>query len=323
MSGYEAPFRNGSLSFRLRTADERDSAALSEMFKAPLGPDAARGERETATRGRVEFVPGTSDFPPVPPDGLIVSRANGTFCVSSELIRGTLHQRSDSWRACIEVHDRGTSDLVYRTHLSVVFHRLLLALGRAYVHAAAVTHHDRTFVFVGEKGAGKSSIATSLGRGGATILSDDHVLLTAGMPKYFVSGCEPWARVTADTEAAVFASPLPVTAEDFAGTLKKEFRVGDFFASRPHEDVPIAAVLFPRVGTRVDLRRRSARSAALDLIQRTRRSYRPQDASDVQALLDFWLGLVRTAAAFDLELSPHVEDLATLGDRLDACAPQS
>jgi hypothetical protein len=315
---YDGVFRIGSLAFRLRAADPQDSEAVSIMFKQPLDHGLAQEEGLGAS-GALEIVdaePG--DYPQVPSDGLMIARSNGRLTICSELMTATLDQREGAWRARVAVRQRGRSDLFYRVHLSVVLHRVLLALGRAYLHAAAVTVGGRTFVFIGEKGAGKSSIATTLGRAGATILSDDHVLLRSGPSAYFVSGCELCARVTAETEAAVFDSPLAIGAEDFAGTLKKEFLVSDFFASRPHEDALVSGVLFPRVGLDLRLTPRSPRQAALDLIQRTRPSYRPQDADDVRALLDFWTGLAQAAPAWDLELSPAVGDLAHLGALLES-----
>lgn len=187
-------------------------------------------------------------IPPVPFDGLVISRSNGRLTICSELVTATLDQCGETWRARVAVRERARSNPFYHVHLSVAFHRMLLALGRAYLHAAAVTVGGRTFVFIGEKGTGKSSIATSLGRAGATILSDDHVLLRSCASVYFVSGCEARARVTAETEAALFEGPLAIRAENFAGTSKKEFLVSDFFASRPHEDAVVDGLLFPRVG---------------------------------------------------------------------------
>jgi hypothetical protein len=291
------------------------------MFKQPLDQGSDREEGLEAS-GALEIVDaGPGDFPEVPPDGLTIARSNGRLAICSELMTAILDQGEGAWRARVAVRERGRSDLFYRVHLSVVLHRMLLALGRAYLHAAAVTLGGRTFVFVGEKGAGKSSIATTLGRAGATILSDDHVLLRRGASGYFVSGCEARARVTAETEAAVFDTPLAIPAEDFAGTLKKEFLVRDFFASRPREDAPVGGVLFPRVGLDLRLTPRNPRHTALDLIQRTRPSFRPQDADDVRALLDFWAGLAQTAPAWDLELSPDVSDLARLGAVLESGIP--
>jgi hypothetical protein len=319
---YDGPFRIGSLAFRLRAADAQDSEAISLMFKQPL--DGSGREPDRADPGLIDIVHGgPGDYPEVPADGLVVSRSHGRLTICSELMTASLEQRAGSWRARIAVRDRGCTGLVYRVHLSIVLHRILLALERAYLHAAAVTLRGRTFVFVGEKGAGKSSIALSLGRAGATILSDDHVLLRLGTPRYFVSGCEAYARVTAETEAAVFARPLAVEAADFAGTLKKEFIVSDFFESLPHKEAPVAAILFPHIGERLALTPWTGAAAALDLIDRKRRSYRPQDAEDVQALLDFWSGFALAAPAFKLQLTPNLGDLGRLPDLLDACVLRS
>ncbi len=201
-----------------------------------------------------------------------------------------------------------------RTHLSVVLHRLLLALDAAYLHAAAVSVDGVTHLFVGEKGAGKTTLCLSLARRGATVLSDDHVLIRRRDKDYVVSGCERLSRVTAPTEAFLFEQPLAVAAADCAGTPKKEFAVADYFRSAPFEDRPVHAVHFPRVGRELARRRRSAMETTVDLLARTRKSYRPGGPGDVAALLDFWSGLAAFATADDLELSADLDQLT----RIDA-----
>lgn len=311
---YDDIFRIGSLAFTLRTVDRRDAEALSLMFKQPL--EAAEGGTAQATIDIVDA--DAAGYPEVPPDGLLISRSDRGFTLCSEVVTVAFERRGEAWRATIAVRAGGRTFPFYQVHLSIAMHRILLALERAYVHAAAVTVRDRTFLFMGEKGAGKSSIATSLGRLGGAILSDDHVLIGRTVNGYVVSGCERRARVTADTEAEVFGRALSIQAEDFAGTMKKEFLVSDFFESRPHDDAPLSGIFFPRVGARLHATARSPRLAALDLIRRTRPSYRPQDAEDVRALLEFWTGLASAVRACDLELSPSISDLAHLPDVLDA-----
>lgn len=134
--------------------------------------------------------------------------------------------------------------VAWRVHVSVVFHKLLLLLGRLYLHAGAVRVQDSANAFVAEKWSGKSTICMWLGRAGATILSDDHIVIRQTDDTWKVSGCEQVARVTAATEATLFAKPLEMEARDFAGVMKKEFRVGDVFDALPYADVPLRRIFF-------------------------------------------------------------------------------
>lgn len=314
--------RLGSLRLRLRTDHPQDAAIVATMFKLP--EDDGPGEAGAGSDGDIEVLErARAERRPIPRDGLVVERSPASLTVASELMTMTAGRDGGRWQVRVLVHERGVEPHVHQTHLWIMLHRALLAFDAVHLHAAAVTLAGRTFVFVGEKGAGKSTIAASLGRRGGVILSDDHVLVRRAAPAYLVSGCETWARVTAETEAALFDAPLPIPARDFGGSMKKEFPVARFFPSRPHQDAPVAALLFPRVGSTLRLAGRSARAAALDLIGRTRKSYRPQDADDIGALLDFWSDLAASAPAFDLELSPDIGRLADLPDLLQGCGTPS
>jgi hypothetical protein len=312
----------GSLGFHLRASRSEDIDAIALLFKQSL--DAPAGITASTRAGEVVIVDDedrtrAAGQPDVPADGLLVQQADDCTTVRSELMTMTM-EGDASWRCIrIAVHRRVADPLVQRVHLSIMLHRALQAFGAVHLHAGAVTFQDTTFVFVGEKGAGKSTIAARLGRDGATILSDDHVLLRTASRGYVVSGCETRARVAADTEAAVFAAPIVADPADYAGTMKKEFAVADVFRSQPYVEMPVGALFFPRVGDRLRVTPRSARAAALECVGRTRHAYRPQDADEIRALLDFWLGLAQSAPAFDLELSPDLGELQRLADVLDAC----
>ena len=70
-----------------------------------------------------------------------------------------------------------TADQMLVHSLMIVFYRMLLELGCLHLHAAAVRWNGETSLFLGGKGAGKSTLCLALARAGATVLGEDHVLV--------------------------------------------------------------------------------------------------------------------------------------------------
>jgi hypothetical protein len=203
-------------------------------------------------------------------------------------------------------------------HLSVVFHKLLLLLGRIYLHAGAVRLGDAASAFVGDKGSGKSTICLWLGRAGATILSDDHISIRFSEGSFYASGSEQVARVTAKTEAALLPQMLTVQARDFAGTLKKEFSVGEWFSTQPYHDVPLQRIFFPHVGARWQVNSLSPRHLTARLLETTRMSHRFANKDDYARHLHYFSALAQQVKGFEIELSPDLNDLAHLAAFLEA-----
>jgi hypothetical protein len=202
-------------------------------------------------------------------------------------------------------------------HLTVALHKLLLLLGRLYVHAGAVCFRESVSVFVGDKGAGKSTLCLWLGGAGGTVLADDHVLLTRASDGVLASGCEETARVTAATERFLFPAPLPVPAVDYGGLVKKEFPIADRFRSAPHRDYRVDRLLFTRVGHRLAVTPLTRQAALLSLVRETAWCHRFVDARDYAAYLRYLAGLVDAVDVFDLELSPDLSELARLSGLLE------
>jgi hypothetical protein len=305
----------GSLTLGVRARPDSYGELLAGLFKQTLRPRPVRGRGLDATLV-ITRAPGrqrSRGRPGIPEDGLVVSRrADGRFRLATEMLDAVLDlsQRPGAWR--IVVRDSAYSAEAQRTHLSVATHRCLLATGRVHVHAAAILLDGRVSLFVGDRGAGKSTISLWLASHGGKILSDDHVVLRRSGRRFWVSGCEETSRVTPKTEAFVFSRPLAIEAQDFAGSWKKEFRVADFFPSIPFRDYPIHRILFSRVGAQFRVKPMSPHQATLQLIEKTRRAFRFADATDYREFLDYWTTLAGAVPAFELELSPDLRQLRRL-----------
>ena len=303
----------GSLTLGVRARPVGFGDLLAGFFKQTLRPRPVRGRGLDATlvitrvRGRRLARAG------IPEDGLVVSRrADGRFRLATKVLDAVWDpsHRPGAWR--IVVRDGAHPAEAQRMHLSIATHRCLLATGRVHVHAAAVFLDGRVSLFVGDRGAGKSTISLWLASRGGKILSDDHVVLRRSGRRFWVSGCEETSRVTPKTEAFVFSRPLAIEAQDFSGSWKKEFRVADFFPSVPFRDYPVHRIFFSRVGARFRVTPISPQRATLELIEKTRRAFRFADAMDYREFLDYWTTLAEGVPAFELELSPDLRELDRL-----------
>lgn len=305
--------RIGSWSVHARIESAADAALLDEIFKGVVHPLADAAAQVDAVLHWHASAEAAGPFFDVPPDGLMLTRPDPeTWCIASQAL--TLRVALDAPIPHILVfnHPHPLDPLAWRVHVSVVFHKLLLLLGRLYLHAGAVAIHDTASAFIAEKWSGKSTICMWLGRAGATILSDDHIVIRQTVNGVTVSGCEALARVTAATEAVLFPAPLQIEPRDFAGVMKKEFRVGELFPALPYADVPLRRIFFPHVGTKWQLTPLSRRAALTRLLGATSKSHRFSTADDYARHLDYFSKLVRAVEAFDLELSPDLNELNRL-----------
>ena len=209
------------------------------------------------------------------------------------------------------------SERAFRDHLFEILCKILFAFDAFYLHAGGIHWHGRTHLFVGQGSFGKSTTCLRLARAGATILSEDHVLLRRRNGRFDVSGCQETARVTEKTERFLFPERLDRPARAHTGVLKKEFDVAEFFSCRPYVDFGIDSIFFNHVGERFEARPISRQDAMLRLLYMTRSFFRYSGTADLEAYLDFFAQLVERPDCFDLELSPDLADLDGLVHRLD------
>jgi len=194
----------------------------------------------------------------------------------------------------------------------VVLYRGLFALESLQLHAAAIQFGDSANLFIGDKGAGKSTVSLSLGLAGGRVLAEDHILLRRAEGSFVVSGCDGMGRLTAKTENYFFAKPLPSTPVDVAGTLKKEIELADHVSSAPFEEVPVGRVFFVHVGEQLSMRRMKGNEALLKLIEMMRERQRFVGARDRGDFLDYFGDFLESTEVWDLTLSPDLNELDEL-----------
>ena len=209
--------------------------------------------------------------------------------------------------------------------LMIVFYRTLLELDCLHLHAAAARLDGRTSLFLGGKGAGKSTLCLALGQAGATILGEDHVLVRRAGAGYVVSGCDANMRLTSKTETELLSAPPPDGRKAFfGGVLKREFDLRETTLDvRPFEDVPPDRIFFPRVGDRVAIERIPRAEAVVRILGSIHDRHAIATASDARRLLDYVGGLVDSLEAYDLQLSPDLADLGAVVDFAGGGSPRS
>ena len=96
---------------------------------------------------------------------------------------------------CFDI-DPETDDSVI-THIlhDHIAPRLLAEIGELVLHASAVQFGDGVAIFLGETGAGKSTLAASLHRAGYRLLGDDAVIVAPGADGYHAQVVYPSLRL--------------------------------------------------------------------------------------------------------------------------------
>jgi hypothetical protein len=252
-------------------------------------------------------------FGAAPPDGLHVTRSEsgGRWVIATEALTAHLFA-GDPIELFLALRGRPRDDDAFRVHLSVAVHRALFLIERVYLHAAGVVFGETCWVFVGDKGSGKSTLSLALGAAGATVLADDHVVLERDGERFLASGCDGEARVLDDVERHLFGTPVDARIVELGGVRKKEIPIARFFRSDPYRDHRLDRLVFPRVGTAFRVSAMAKAEALVALIRATRASHRFSGPADPGAYLDYLSTLVDSADTFSLELSPRLSELDRL-----------
>ena len=318
--GKEEILRFGSLRGRLVSPRPLYTEEVALVFGAEILASASARNGEERFDLRIEdgadreTVGG--DDPPVPAHGLRLGGTDRHPTILTEVLRAEASLDERPVRMRIVVRQPGADRYELRVHFAAVLQKLFFLMDHVVLHAAAVRLDDRVHVFVGDKGAGKSTLCLGLARAGGTVLGEDHVILRRTPSGFLVSGGDERSRVTEQTEAHFFREPLPVPPKDFAGTPKKEIRMGDVVASRPYEDFPAHCLHFPWVTGRLELRPLKAQPALLRLMKYTGHFHRFAGGADQARFLGMLADFVAGVRTFELALSRDLGDLSRLATAL-------
>ena len=228
--------------------------------------------------------------------------------------------RAAAWLA-IE-RDRETRPRLLHA-LMVLMNRLLARGGRYHVHAAAVGFENATWLFVGGKGAGKSTISLALGRAGGIVYAEDHVMLRADGRTFHAAGCDGDLHLTERTERHFFERPPEGRLVERAGVMKRRLAGSALVECRPYRETEVRGLFFPRVDGRFGVRPLAGEEALARLLEPLVERHRFVDGADRAAFIERFAALVERCETWDLSLSPDLSDLDRLAAFLSARAREA
>jgi hypothetical protein len=203
-------------------------------------------------------------------------------------------------------------------YLRIVLNAVLRRLGRMRLHAAAVDHAGSASLFVGDKGAGKTTICLHLARSGATVLGEDQIMVRRTPEGAFLAaGGDDLMRLTAKTEAHFFERPLDLPLVEVGGVRKKEIRARDHIAYLPNLERPLRRLFFPSIGGSFEIRPMGRREAVGRLAAPLLPVHRFASDRDRLDFLAFLAGLAEQVECFALTLTPDLADLRKLSEFLE------
>jgi hypothetical protein len=317
-----AMLQMGSFTARLFYGDDEYPESLAIVFGAPvrsagnLSPDSM--DADIVFYDRRTFDP--HRLSRIPEDGMIQDGPRSSTAIHTEAMSAYLSLDRRPPEVIVRPTPEKMPEHHHLYHVSIVFNKILFLLDRLLLHAAAVVYKDSVSLFVGDGGAGKTTICLSIAAAGGVVLGEDRILLRRTPNGALVSGCEDRLRLTAKTEHHFFPERLPGEAREVNGVLKKEIRASAVASSTPYRDFGADRLFFCRVGAEFRIRKLSRQEAVLRLIGEVKKVQRFVSAEDQRSCLFFLSDLAERLPAYSLELSEDLHDLDKLNEFLLAAA---
>lgn len=266
-------------------------------------------DRASPALVNIEIVEAFGSLPvKVPPDGMVITPEGA---LHTEAMFAQTALGGDEPRVRLTVFAAALPENERRVYLFVLLNKILFWLGYLRLHASAVALDGRASVFIGDRGAGKSSICAYLAGRGAVVLADDDVMLNYSGDGCVVSGCDESMRIMGDAEQHLFGH-LDVPAVSFGGFLKKEIVTADRFAVAPYVDHELSCMFFPRVGERFAMRRLQSSRVVMRLMKTLVPSNRFAGSRDHAQTLNYLADVAARVPAYDLTLSRDFDGLERL-----------
>lgn len=232
------------------------------------------------------------------------------------LLRGGLYYLSfgDSviFRACfqtkvIELVSASMDDPVTLDHLLYdhVIPRVLSACGTLVLHGSLVRIGEGLAVFMGETGAGKSTLGASLHALGHRLLGDDAVIVTENSGTFYAEAVYPSLRLYPDSISRVLAADV-ATAPMARYSDKRhvtEFRQ----TSAGPQPLPLTAIFaLHRGDSNPQVRHLSARESCMAMIEQSF-ALDPNDVDAARERMNAAASLASAVPGFELAI-PHDYD---------------
>ncbi|MDD5068303.1 MAG: hypothetical protein PHS53_02750 [Candidatus Pacebacteria bacterium] len=208
------------------------------------------------------------------------------------------------------------SRATFGKYFQLLSRKILFALGIHIFHAAALRLGNKTILFDGESGAGKSTTTLSLAKSGAQIISEDHTLIRREKGIFFASGYEELSRVTSKTEKHIFGEALPYPRKKIGKYFKKEFPLRRAFDCVFFKEFRIDFIFFLQEAKQFQIRELSKKEATLHLVKMTKPFFTFSEPNLYDDYMNYMCALTKQVRCFNLERDNNLKNLDTLIDFL-------
>jgi len=248
--------------------------------------------------------------------GDFLSHGKKRWTLITRCFRVFLYRKKNSVKIVVFVKESPANRAVFKGYLQVLIHKILFLFDTMLIHSSSIRLRNKTYIFIGERGAGKSTICLKLAKEGAEIIAEDHTLIRRSKNQFFAMGYEDLSRIAKKSEKYIFNAPIKYKIRRIGGFLKKEFPLKKFFSCKFYREFPVDFIFFMHTGKFFKLRKMPRQEAVIKLMKITNplfRFYRPQDYDEY---LDFFYSFMKKAGIFDLERSKDIRDLDKMGEIL-------
>lgn len=205
---------------------------------------------------------------------------------------------------CDELTDSASLDHLLYDH---VLPRVIAAGGPLVLHGSAVKFEECLALFIGETGAGKSTLSASLYRAGHHLLGDDAVVVTETNGVHYGEAVYPSLRLYPETVARVLGEDIPTAP--MAHYSDKRHVIGLDAANGAALPLPVGCVFILDKGEAApSLVPISPREACMALIEQSF-ALDPNDGRSAAARMQQAGALASAVAAYKLVYRHDFEDL--------------
>ncbi len=251
--------------------------------------------------------------------GSNMSRHADTWVLVTLWFRVFMYRDKNTVKIAAFIKESKLDRVKFKEYLQVLIHKVFFLFDILIVHSASVRFHGKTYTFIGERGAGKSTICLKLAKQGAAIISEDHTLIRRRGNKFFAAGFEDLSRVAQKSEKHIFKRPINYKTRRIGGFFKKEFPLKNFFNCEFYREFPVGLLFFIHCGNNLHLRPISRQEAVVKLMRMTNPLFRINRPEDYDAYINYFYTLVRNVKVFDLQRTQNIEELDLMEDLIRKC----
>ena len=292
----------GSHRWSVVSGRDRYVDLLADRFRIPLGPAQCDADLKLVVRT-------DSVARPLSTDRIDVARRGDLVTLSSDPAVLRIERSEGAARAELVVRDPTMSDDLLGYHLWMLVNRSMLELDRFLLHGAALVVDGRTVVVCGMEDAGKSTLATALALEGATVLSEDWLLVTRKDELVLVSGVSSTMRLDDDTCDWLLDGPPAGVTRTTDPQQKLAFDASLIGSSAPAVDHRPDRLYLLTVGDDVAQRPASALSAVRHIVESTKWMLRIGSRDDAGRYLDAVTALVGSVPCVALQRTSRRSDM--------------